>query len=164
MKARGQLQQLQHEILSRTGSGGTLMKGLRHMPERPRKRPSPALRSRSAELRREQTPAEQIMWQHLRGGKTGAKFRRQHVIGRFIADFCSLEQRLIIEIDGPVHQQQGERDAERTLILEGMGYRVLRYTNEQVLYETAEVLARIRAALADTSVPPLPHAGEGDRG
>ena len=115
-------------------------------------------------MRREQTPCEQILWQHLRGGKLGVKVRRQHPVGRFIADFCCIERHLIIEVDGSVHQQQCERDAERTLMLEALGYRVLRFTNQQVLYETAAVLVRIRAALTEGSVPPLPLAGEGDRG
>ena len=167
-------------------------------------RPDQAMRARSAQLRREQTPCEQILWQHLRGGKFGVKVRRQHPVGRFIADFCCIERQLIIEVDGPIHQQQGERDAERTLILETMGYRVLRFTNQQVLYETAAVLVQIGAALTppapspvpgegeispqahphsavranldhppsparhllqtNTSIPPLPQAGEGDRG
>ena len=148
------------------------------MPERMSKRPSPALRARSVELRREQTPTEQILWQRLRGGKEGTKFRRQHVVGQFIADFCSLEHHLIVEVDGPVHQQQIERDAERTIMLEAMGYRVMRFTNEQVLHKTAEVLAQIRDALTslapavagvhgDALTPPAPSptaVGEGERG
>ena len=109
------------------------------MPERS-SRPSQALRARSAELRRQQTPAEQVLWQQLRGGKAGTKFRRQHAIGRFIADFCSLEHRLIIEIDGPIHAQQAERDAERTAVLEAAGYRVLRFSNAQVIHQTEAVL------------------------
>ncbi|NTW97992.1 MAG: DUF559 domain-containing protein [Oscillochloris sp.] len=93
------------------------------MPRRSGTRPSPALRARSAELRRKQTPAEQMLWQRLRGGKAGTKFRRQHALDRFIADFCSLEHHLIVEVDGPVHQQQTERDAERTMCCASTGRR-----------------------------------------
>jgi very-short-patch-repair endonuclease len=117
------------------------------MPKDTSRRLHRALRVRSVELRSQQTPAEQVLWQRLRAGKVGTKFRRQHVIGGFVADFCSLEHRLIIEVDGPVHQGHVERDAERTLMLEWMGFRVLRFTNTLVIHKTEEVLALIAAAV-----------------
>jgi very-short-patch-repair endonuclease len=130
------------------------------------RRPSQMLRARSAELRHAQTPAERVLWQRLRDRKLGAKFRRQHPIGVFIADFCSVEHALIIELDGPIHQQHVERDAERAAILEAAGYRILRFTNQQVIHHTDAVLKDIRAAIegkaALTPCPPLPHAGEGE--
>jgi very-short-patch-repair endonuclease len=121
------------------------------MPDHNQQRSSQVIRARSRQLRREMTPAEQILWQHVRGGKLGIKLRRQHPIGRFIADFCCVEHKLIIELDGSVHADQAERDAERTLLLEAADYRVLRFTNAQVLYETPAVLAQIVTALAASS-------------
>ncbi|HEX9844627.1 MAG TPA: DUF559 domain-containing protein, partial [bacterium] len=59
------------------------------------------------------TSAEEVLWQALRDASLGTRFRRQHVIDRFIVDFCSLRERLIVEVDGGVHDAQQERDAER---------------------------------------------------
>ncbi len=111
------------------------------------RRPKPVLRQRARELRRRATTAEARLWHYLRGGKLGVKVRRQHPIGPFIADFCIVERRLIIEIDGEVHTAQAERDAERSAFLEADGYRVLRVANARVLDETDAVLAELRAAL-----------------
>ncbi len=95
------------------------------------------------------TVGEALLWQELRARRlNGYKFRRQHPINRFIADFCCLEHKLIVEIDGPVHQDQSERDAERTAALEGFGFRVLRFTNDQVEQDMVAVLRALRHALA----------------
>jgi 5-methyltetrahydrofolate--homocysteine methyltransferase len=92
---------------------------------------------------------EALLWQELRARRlNGYKFRRQHPINRFIADFCCLERMLIVEIDGPVHQDQSERDAERTATLEGFGFRVLRFTNNQVEQNMVAVLHALRHTLA----------------
>ena len=97
------------------------------------------------------TATEAKLWQHLRGRRLdGFKFRRQHPVDRFIVDFCCLEHRLVIEIDGPVHQRLAERDSERTTILQALGYRVLRYTNDQVEHDLTAVLDAIREALTYT--------------
>ncbi len=85
--------------------------------------------------RSQPTEPENILWQILRGKKLdGYKFRRQHIIGPFIADFVSLKNRLIIEVDGLIHQlpQNIESDKERTLWLYGKGFEVMRFTNEEV--------------------------------
>jgi very-short-patch-repair endonuclease len=95
-------------------------------------------------FRKEPTLAEEALWQVLRNGQVlGLKFRRQHAVGRFILDFYCAKHRLVIEVDGSVHKEQQERDAERTMILEGHGYRVLRFMNEKVLTDMGWVLARI---------------------
>ncbi|NNJ11958.1 endonuclease domain-containing protein [Chloroflexales bacterium ZM16-3] len=112
-----------------------------------RRRIERAHRERARELRRAQTPAEQLLWQELRGGKLDVRFRRQHPIDRFIADFCCIERRLIIEIDGAIHADQVEYDQERTVYLVAEGYTVLRFSNQQVLHERNAVLTRIQAAL-----------------
>ena len=95
------------------------------------------------ELRKKQTPAEEKFWKKVRGRRfLGKKFLRQNVIkhaeegGResfFIADFYCRENRLIVEIDGDIHLTQVEYDQLRQEILEEMGYRVVRFTNEEVL-------------------------------
>jgi very-short-patch-repair endonuclease len=98
-------------------------------------------------LRRDLTPAERRLWSALRGHQlSGIGFRRQHPVGRFILDFCAPSHRLAIEVDGPVHDAQRERDAERTAVLRAHGYRVLRLRNEEIVGDMPAVLARIREA------------------
>ena len=95
-------------------------------------------------LRREQTDAERILWMHLRDREMrGAKFRRQHPIGSYFADFCSTERRLIVELDGAQHLERSREDEVRTSFLESEGYRVLRFWNSQVLESVEEVLGAI---------------------
>jgi phosphoribosylformylglycinamidine synthase len=101
-------------------------------------------------MRHQPTPAEDHLWQYLRGRRlNGAKFRRQHAIGPFIVDFVCIEQLLIVEVDGLIHEQadQHDRDVNRQAHLEGLGYRVLRFTNGEVLQSVQAVLEVIDAAL-----------------
>jgi very-short-patch-repair endonuclease len=82
---------------------------------KPRWRSRAAVQIRAQQLRREDTPAEAMLWSRLRNRQlNGLKFRRQHPIGRFIVDFCCAEQSLILEIDGSVHDQQADYDQART--------------------------------------------------
>ena len=105
-------------------------------------------------LRRDQTEAECVLWQHLRDRRLlGWKFRRQHRIGPYFADFACLEAALVIELDGSQHLTQQHHDDARTRFLETQGYRVLRFWNDDVLRETDVVLTAITAALAPH--PPL---------
>ncbi|MCQ8116875.1 endonuclease domain-containing protein [Methylomonas rosea] len=104
-------------------------------------------------LRKNQTDAEQLIWQLLRNRQIAdAKFRRQHPIGNYIADFYCHEQKLVIELDGGQHlSEQGlKKDAQRTQYLEQQGIRVLRFDNRQVLTETEAVLEVIYRALTPT--------------
>ncbi len=117
------------------------------------------------EHRSNPTETEKILWEILRGKKLdGYKFRRQHIIGNFIADFVCLSANLIIEIDGLIHQTPENKisDAERTLELNKFGFEVLRFTNEQVINETEFVLNTILHRLteknfaeSETKNPPL---------
>ena len=103
-------------------------------------------------LRREMTVAESILWRALRGGQCdGLKFRRQVPIGRYVADFLCVEHRLIVELDGPPHENEEQRrhDAARDAWLRAQGYRVLRLANELVIGGGDIPLDRIRAAIAD---------------
>ncbi len=103
-------------------------------------------RSRARLLRREQTSAEELLWRKLRGRQLGRwKFRRQHPIDRFFVDFVTLDGKLIIEVDGATHSEPHEvrRDAERTRILESLGFHVVRVTNEDVYANMDGVLDTI---------------------
>ena len=100
--------------------------------------------------RKNPTEAEKFMWKQLRGKKLeNYKFRRQHIIGKYIADFICLSKKLIIEIDGLIHQHPDnkESDAVRTFWLELKGYSVIRFTNEQVINEPEKVLRSIEQKL-----------------
>jgi very-short-patch-repair endonuclease len=120
------------------------------------------LKPLAREMRKEPTEAEDVLWQRLRGKQLGARFRRQHAIDRFIVDFYAHEPRLIIEVDGPVHETQKEYDAMRQSFLESLGYRVLRFTNEQVLQDVHAVLRVIQAASEPHPLSPSPQAGKGN--
>lgn len=90
------------------------------------------------------TQAETILWKQLKGNKlNGLHFRRQQVILGFIVDFYCHKHSLIIEIDGEIHNKQKEQDSERERLLTGNGFRILRFTNEQVEKNLADVLEEI---------------------
>jgi len=110
-------------------------------------------------LRRSMTDAELALWRILRSRQLqGFKFRRQHPIGPFVADFVCLERKLVVELDGGHHAQQAEADAERTQYLQGAGFRVIRFWNNDVLTEMDGVAEWVLATLTPTLLPP---AGEG---
>jgi len=97
-------------------------------------------------LRKNETEAEKILWERLRNNQLkGYKFRRQHPISLFIADFYCHQLKLIIEIDGEYHHlpEQIEKDLERTQILESNGLQLIRFTNEEVQENLEDVIAKI---------------------
>jgi very-short-patch-repair endonuclease len=99
---------------------------------------------RSRELRRTMTPGEKILWEALRGRRLrGLRFRRQQIIGRFIVDFYCHSAGLIVEVDGPIHDQQTDRDRERDAFLRGLGLNILRVSDENVRTALPAVLVRI---------------------
>jgi very-short-patch-repair endonuclease len=105
-------------------------------------------------LRRRATPTEALLWDHLRHRRLhGLKFRRQHPIGPFVADLYCPAARLVIEIDGSSHHTRAEADAARTEWLHHHGYRVIRFTVEQVVQHIDDVLAAIAQACG---IPPSP--------
>jgi very-short-patch-repair endonuclease len=96
---------------------------------------------RARELRQEMTTAEAKLWERLRNRQMGGfKFRRQHPLGAFIADFYCASCRLVIEIDGEVHESQKEQDEFRTYQFEQFGYRVIRFNNREVEQNINHVL------------------------
>ncbi|RYY65956.1 MAG: endonuclease domain-containing protein [Chitinophagaceae bacterium] len=104
------------------------------------------LKQYAQRMRAQPTHAEMLLWNALRGKKIeGYKFRRQHIIGRYIADLVCLKRRLIIEIDGLIHQlpDNQKSDAERQEELEGMGFTVIRFTNKEVETRLEDVLEKI---------------------
>jgi very-short-patch-repair endonuclease len=112
---------------------------------------------RARRLRREQTDAESKLWARLRDRQLcNAKFRRQHAIGPFIADFCAVEHGLVIELDGGQHATQSQADQRRSTYLERSGYRVLRFWDNEVLMNMEAVLERIFQVLNDPHPCPLP--------
>jgi very-short-patch-repair endonuclease len=138
-----------------------------------RRIPDPLLQ-RARELRQTQTPAEKILWECLRDRRLyEAKFRRQHNIGQFIADFYCHTAKLLIELDGSIHDTQIERDHDRDEWMQASGLTVLRFNNEQIFDELEAVLMTIAPHLSPspqtssqgTPVPLLPREkGLGDEG
>ena len=119
------------------------------------------LKENAKENRKHQTEAEAALWEVLRANQLGEKFRRQHVIGDFIVDFVALNSKLVIEVDGAYHNnaEQMEADKLRSDFLNEAGFKVLRFTNEQVLQDTDNTIKEIKANLKALS--PTGRDGEG---
>lgn len=111
----------------------------------PHKRTFPSTFYHAKTLRRKLTPAERKLWTGLRQRQLSSlRFRRQHAIGGFIPDFCCIECKLIVEVDGPSHADQIEYDTARTAWLAAhQGWRVVRFTNNEVMENLAGVLQAI---------------------
>lgn len=112
-------------------------------------------------LRKTETPAEKVLWNAVRAKKLGVKIRRQHGIGPFIVDFYCDTHRLVIEIDGAVHDnpEAQKYDKEREKYLVELGYRILRFRNEEILFDLETVLTQISHQLI--SLPQLWGSKEG---
>lgn len=104
------------------------------------------LKNNARENRKNPTFEENYVWNFLRNKQLGVSFRRQHVIGEFIVDFVCLSKKIIIEIDGKYHQQeeQMEYDIMRTERLSKYGFRVIRFSNEEILTNIERVLDIIK--------------------
>ena len=103
------------------------------------------LREYARKNRRNATLAEQYLWEYLRDNAIGVDFLRQHIIGDYIVDFVSRHGGLVIEVDGGYHSepQQQEDDAVREYNLQRMGYHVMRFSNEEVIYDIDNVIRQI---------------------
>ena len=122
-----------------------------------------AKRDRARELRREMTLAERKLWQVLKERRlAGHRFRRQHPLGPYISDFACLEVGIVIEVDGGQHQDN-EEDRRRDRYMHNIGFKVLRFWNNDVLQNLQGVCAVIAQALAERCPHPSlpPQAGEG---
>jgi very-short-patch-repair endonuclease len=107
-------------------------------------------------LRKDGTDAEANLWYRLRNRQMGYKFRRQEPIGRYIIDFVCIEKMLIIELDGSQHLEQKLYDEERTKFLERIGYKVIRFWNNEVLTSLDDVLECVMNHLKDLGPPHPP--------
>ena len=126
----------------------------------------PHLTSRAKEMRKVMPEPERRMWHELRAERfRGIKFRRQKVIGKYIADFAANAPKLVVEIDGDTHARQEGYEAERTRYLEDQGYIVIRFSNLEVMDNMDGVLTRLGevvAGLQGSPPPPTPSPkGEG---
>ena len=90
------------------------------------------------------TKAEAVLWDALRAKKTGCKFRRQVPLGLFVADFCCMEHRFIIELDGDIHKETAEYDAIRDDMLSTGGFTIIRFNNQEVMTNMPAVVAKIQ--------------------
>jgi len=107
------------------------------------------LKDFSRDNRNQPTDAENILWQLLRKEQTGYKFRRQHAIDQYIADFVSLEKGLVIELDGHHHKLNKEADDARTEVLTHFGFTVIRFTNDEVLQSPQKVFEIIKEKITE---------------
>ncbi|WP_210338508.1 endonuclease domain-containing protein [Bradyrhizobium commune] len=133
-------------------------------PKHPDWKVSTKLRANARALRRNSTDPERIIWSELRGGRlNGANFRRQVPIENYIADFICHAAKLVIELDGGQHfSDKGERaDARRSAIIEARGFKVLRFSNLDVMTNRAGVLETIATTVAERApTPTLPRKRE----
>ena len=118
-------------------------------------------------LRRDMTEAEIKLWSRSRANQLGVKFRKQTWLAGFIADFVSIEAKLVVEVDGGQHDRARDEDAARAAAMKAIGYRTIRFWNHDVLQNIDGVLMTIQAALPSPShrpdgrrAPPSPQVGE----
>jgi very-short-patch-repair endonuclease len=117
---------------------------------------------KAKELRQKQTPAEEILWECLRANRLcDAKFRRQHNIGQYIADFYCHAAKLVIELDGEVHETQSDRDVDRDAWMQSNGLTILRFKNTKVIQDLEQVLQTIICNLPPLSKSLFPGGEEG---
>ncbi|MEN2747207.1 endonuclease domain-containing protein [Sphingomonas sp. T9W2] len=114
------------------------------------------LTERAKAARKAPTPAEQRLWFALRAERfAGVKFRRQKVIGPFIADFASNVPKLVIELDGHLHGETVEYDEARSAYLTELGYRVVRFANADVMHNLEGVLRLLESIVTHPLSQPV---------
>ena len=102
------------------------------------------MHERAKELRREMTREEKVLWKHLRTNKlNGLHFRRQQIVHGYFADFYCHQHELIVEVDGGIHEMQKEYDADREAYLNALGFRIIRFTNDEINGNLKDVLQKI---------------------
>ncbi len=126
------------------------------------------LKSRARRLRKEGTKGEAILWKHvLRAKQTGFQFNRQFPIDNYIVDFICRKLKLIIEIDGSSHMFKQDYDRKRQDHLEGLGFKVVRFSESAVIFKIDEVAGTIQHAIHclsdETRIPLNPPLGKGDK-
>ncbi len=123
---------------------------------------TPNVETAARRLREDLTPAEKVLWQALKKRQlNNLKFRNQHPVGHFILDFYCPTHKLVIEVDGSIHDRQVEYDNDRSKQLEAYGYHIIRFRNDEILNNLDFVLQCIRET-CDRLVPesaPVPNSG-----
>ncbi len=113
--------------------------------------------SRAREMRKGMPAAEVALWNRLRGDQLGVRFRRQHRIGSYIADFFAHAVKLVVEVDGDSHDERRDYDEKRTYWMSRKGLNVVRFTNEDVLNNLDAVMQSIADLCSSAAGPsPLP--------
>ncbi len=113
-------------------------------------------------LRTTMPPAEVILWQRIRGQQLGYKFRRQYSVGPYVIDFCCVQEKLAIELDGESHYAEGasERDKKRQEFIENFGIRFLRFTNVEI-YDNIEGVLQVIVDTLNSASPPYQGGARG---
>ena len=106
---------------------------------------------RAEELRKNQTEDEKLLWSYIKSNQLGVRFKRQHPIWMYIADFYCHELKLVIELDGPIHLQKAvmENDKIREEDLKSFGIRVIRFSNSELRTDLAKVIEKIRCIIME---------------
>jgi len=107
----------------------------------------------ACELRKEMTPAEKVLWNRLNKSQLGVRFKAQHPIDIFIADFYCHKYKLIVEVDGEIHLSQKEQDENRTSELERFGLTIIRFKNEEVITDIERVIDEIKKIINTAPSP-----------
>lgn len=107
----------------------------------------PQIFANAQKLRANMTKAELLLWEELKNNKLGFKFRRQHPMLHYIADFYCFPLKLVIEVDGGIHDFRKEEDLARTKAIEESGNKVVRFSNEEVINDLENVLNQIRCII-----------------
>jgi very-short-patch-repair endonuclease len=129
-----------------------------------RNHPTPTAQQNARILRRAMTESERKLWSGLRSEQLGVKFRRQHPVGNYIADFACLAPKLIVELDGSQHQAQEGYDARRDAFLRGQGFDLLRFGSNEPFIQFDGVLQAIANRLDELvrrAPPSQPSPGGG---
>ncbi|SRR6266498_2059481 len=116
-----------------------------------KKRSDPKTKHNAIKLRKASTPAELKLWSRIQNDQLRVTFRRQHAVGNYIPDFCSPKVKLIIELDGSQHLEQEEYDEERAKYLESLGYKVIRFWNNDVVKDIEGVILAILHVIEDVN-------------
>jgi very-short-patch-repair endonuclease len=127
----------------------------------------PEMLGKAKELRKNMTSAENLLWQKLRRKEVmGARFRRQHPINRFIADFYCHQAKLVIEVDGPYHNEDDQQlyDDGRSKELKDFGIEIIRFTNDEVEANIDKVIEKIKEKIKGRIPNPLTFSPDKERG
>lgn len=116
---------------------------------------APKMKLRRQKLRREATESEKIIWEELKQSQLGVKFIRQYSIKNWVVDFYCPEQKLVIEVDGDVHESTQIADKHRDRFLMSMGMRVIRVKNEEIVDNIGEVVEKIKGYIT-SGLPATP--------